>query len=89
MTHPSVSTERPKRVFQKLQQINHRPRPFEFYTAADLWTDEHTSKQMLAYHLNADIDVSSRNAAFIATTIATWCPRMSPKALSTASSGGM
>jgi 2-polyprenyl-3-methyl-5-hydroxy-6-metoxy-1,4-benzoquinol methylase len=52
-------------VFEKLENINTRPAPFEFYTASDLWTDEHTSEQMLKYHLNEDIDVSSRNAAFI------------------------
>ncbi len=36
-----------KDVFAQLEEINSRPEPFEFYTAADLWTDEHTSKQML------------------------------------------
>ena len=44
-------------MFRELEKINQRPEPFEFYTAADLWTDEHTSKQMLACHLNTDIDV--------------------------------
>ena len=52
-------------MFDQLEQINARPRPFEFYTAAELWTDAHTSEQMLAYHLNPDIDVSSRRAAFV------------------------
>ncbi|MDY6836682.1 MAG: class I SAM-dependent methyltransferase [Thermodesulfobacteriota bacterium] len=52
-------------MFAQLEEINSRPEPFEFYTAADLWTDEHTSEQMLAYHLNGDIDVSSRRGAFI------------------------
>jgi len=52
-------------MFQELEKITSRPKPFEFYTAADLWTDEHTSKQMLSFHLNENIDVSSRNAAFI------------------------
>jgi cyclopropane fatty-acyl-phospholipid synthase-like methyltransferase len=52
-------------MFEELEKINARPRPFEFYTASDLWTDEHTSKQMLSFHLNEDIDVSSRNAAFV------------------------
>ncbi|HPD48330.1 MAG TPA: methyltransferase domain-containing protein [Anaerohalosphaeraceae bacterium] len=52
-------------MFEQLEQINTRPEPFESYTAADLWTDEHTSKQMLAFHLNASVDVASRNAAFI------------------------
>ena len=52
-------------MFEELNQINKRPKPFEFYTASELWTDEHTSKQMLSFHLNEEIDVSSRNAAFI------------------------
>ena len=52
-------------MFEELEKINTRPKPFEFYTASDLWTDEHTSKQMLSFHLNEDLDVSSRNAAFI------------------------
>ena len=52
-------------VFEEIENINTRPEPFEFYTASDLWTDEYTSKQMLAFHLNEDIDVSSRKAEFI------------------------
>ena len=52
-------------MFEELERINERPEPFEFYTASDLWTDEHTSKQMLSFHLNEAIDVSSRNAEFI------------------------
>ncbi len=52
-------------LFQELEMINARPRPFEFYTARELWTDEHTSKRMLAFHLDPDVDVSSRKAAFI------------------------
>lgn len=52
-------------MFEELERINARPEPFEFYTASDLWTEEHTSEQMLQFHLNEDIDVSSRNAAFI------------------------
>jgi 2-polyprenyl-3-methyl-5-hydroxy-6-metoxy-1,4-benzoquinol methylase len=52
-------------MFEELEKINARPKPFEFYTASDLWTDEHTSRQMLNFHLNDEIDVSSRNAGFI------------------------
>jgi len=52
-------------MFQELEKINERPVPFESYTASELWTDEHTSKQMLAFHLNENIDVASRRAAFI------------------------
>ncbi len=52
-------------MFEQLEKMNTRPEPFEFYTAADLWTDEHTSGQMLRLHLNPEIDVSSRNINFI------------------------
>ena len=52
-------------MFGSLEKINTRPAPFEFYTASELWTDEHTSKQMLHFHLNEKVDLSSRNAAFI------------------------
>ncbi|NDV27934.1 class I SAM-dependent methyltransferase [Desulfovibrio sp. JC010] len=53
-------------MFKELRDINSRPLPFEFYTASDLWTDEHIAKQMLKYHLNPDIDAASRNREFIA-----------------------
>jgi cyclopropane fatty-acyl-phospholipid synthase-like methyltransferase len=56
-------------MFEELERINERPEPFQFYTASDLWTDEHTSKQMLSFHLNEAIDVSSRNAEFIARSV--------------------
>jgi 2-polyprenyl-3-methyl-5-hydroxy-6-metoxy-1,4-benzoquinol methylase len=52
-------------MFDQLEKINSRPKPFEFYTASELWTDEYTSKQMLAYHLNGEIDVSSRKFSFL------------------------
>ena len=52
-------------MFEILEKINERPKPFEFYTASDLWTDEHTSAQMLSFHLNGAIDVASRNRDFI------------------------
>lgn len=52
-------------LFEELERINERPKPFEFYTARELWTDEHTSEKMLAFHLDKDMDVSSRKADFI------------------------
>src|SRR5512136_371658 len=57
-------------MFVELEKINARPEPFEFYTARDLWTDEHTSKQMLAFHLDDGIDASSRNIDFIDRSVA-------------------
>jgi SAM-dependent methyltransferase len=52
-------------MFEELEKINTRPKPFEFYTAPELWTDEHTSKQMLMFHLNQNVDLASRNIEFI------------------------
>ena len=52
-------------MFKELETINSRPKPFEFCSASDLWTDEYTSKQMLSFHLNEEIDLSSRNALFM------------------------
>jgi cyclopropane fatty-acyl-phospholipid synthase-like methyltransferase len=52
-------------MFEEIERINTRPEPFEFYTASDLWTDVHTSEQMLRYHLDEDMDLSSRNIKFI------------------------
>ena len=56
-------------MFEEIDNINTCPKPFEFYTANDLWADEHTSKQMLAFHLDETIDVSSRKAEFISRSI--------------------
>ena len=54
-----------KSMFNELEEINSRPKPFEFYTADELWTDEYTSEQMLKFHLDENIDLSSRNRKFI------------------------
>ena len=52
-------------MFDQLEAIFHRPQPFEHYTANELWTDEHTSARMLAYHLDEEVDLASRSGAFI------------------------
>jgi len=52
-------------MFDRLEKMNRRPEPFEFYTADALWTDEHISEQMLSLHLNENVDLASRNRAFI------------------------
>ncbi len=39
-------------MFEELERINDRPEPFQYYTAEELWTNEHTSKMMLEFHLN-------------------------------------
>jgi len=56
-------------MFKELKEINSRPMPFQFYTADGLWTNEHTSKQMLEYHLNESVDASSRNMNFIENSV--------------------
>ena len=56
-------------VFSFLESVHSKPGPFSVYTASELWTDEHTSKQMLAYHLNGDIDLSSRKTNFIDNSV--------------------
>lgn len=61
-------------MFEELEKIDERPEPFQFYTARDLWTDEHTSKQMLSFHLHEAIDVSSRNAEFIDRSVEWMAP---------------
>lgn len=57
-------------MFAALKKINARPAPFETYTAEELWTDPHTSAQMLSYHLNEAVDLSSRRAVFIDRSVA-------------------
>ncbi len=52
-------------MFAEMNTICSRPKPFEFYTAEELWTNEHTAQKMLEYHLNEHIDLSSRNHDFI------------------------
>jgi len=56
-------------MFEELERINTRPEPFEFYTAADLWTDEYIAKQMLSFHLNGEVDAASRNTTFIERSV--------------------
>lgn len=56
-------------MFNELRKINTRPAPFQYYTAKELWTNEHTSKQMLEYHLNQSIEAASRNMNFIKRSV--------------------
>lgn len=52
-------------MFEGLQKINQKPRPFEFYTTPSLWDDEHISKKMLEFHLSESTDLASRNSEFV------------------------
>jgi SAM-dependent methyltransferase len=56
-------------LFTILESANDKPAAFSVYTAKELWTDEHTSEQMLAFHLNGEIDVSSRRTSFIEDSV--------------------
>ncbi len=57
-------------MFEELEKINERPEPFQYCTTGELWTDEHTSEQMLSFHLNGTHDVSSRKTEFISRSVA-------------------
>src|SRR5512144_287311 len=63
------SSEPERTLFSDLQQINARPAPFEICTTSELWTDEYVSAQMLSFHLNPDVDLSSRKMAFIERSV--------------------
>jgi len=52
-------------MFEKLNKIYQRPKPFEVYTAEHLWTDKYISKKMLECHLNENIDPASRRKSFL------------------------
>lgn len=52
-------------LYQELARVVERPAPFSVDTTEELWTDPHTSRKMLEFHLNPEIDVSSRRHAFI------------------------
>lgn len=52
-------------MYERLQEINRRPLPFEHHTVEQLWCDEHVSARMLAYHLDGSVDIASRRTEFI------------------------
>jgi SAM-dependent methyltransferase len=67
---PADHSQKEHIMFEELTRIHARPKPFEHYTASDLWSDEYTSAQMLNYHLNEEVDLSSRNHPFIERSVA-------------------
>jgi len=67
-------------MFEQLEKINTPPKPFEFYTASDLWTDEYTSEQMLQFNLDEESNAASSNAAFIDQTVEWIASRFNIKA---------
>lgn len=58
-------------MFKKIDSATTKPAVWSEYTADVLWTDEHIAKQMLAFHLNPDLSLASRTAAFIDDSV-TW-----------------
>ena len=56
-------------MFSELQQINERPEPFLELTTAALWTDSHISEQMLRFHLDGSVAVSSHPTEFIEAAV--------------------
>lgn len=60
-------------MFEDLERINRRPEPFEFDTTRELWTDKHTSKQMLSFHLDGERNVASRSTTFIDKSVEWIC----------------
>ena len=57
-------------MFHELRSIAARPEPFSAYTADVLWTDPHISEQMLTYHLDGTVDISSRRTESIEASVA-------------------
>ena len=57
-------------MYTFLEELSRRPAPFSRYTAATLWNDPHISQQMLAFHLDPDNDLASRNSGFTERSIA-------------------
>lgn len=46
-------------LYEELERINKRPKPFEYYTTPDFWNDPHISKGMLEAHLDPSHDAAS------------------------------
>jgi len=47
-------------MYKLLRDIGLRPEPFSRYTAKELWTRPHLSRQMLIFHLNQETELASR-----------------------------
>ena len=55
-------------MYRELSEALARPEPFSAYTTREMWDDPHVSQQMLAFHLDPELDTSSRRASFIASS---------------------
>lgn len=56
-------------MYNELLNIDEKPKPFEIYTAKELWDDDHISSQMLDFHLNGDVDPASRKTEIIENSL--------------------
>ncbi len=52
-------------MYDFIRDVSVRPAPFSRYTAKELWTKPHLSRQMLTYHLNQETDLASRRFEII------------------------
>jgi SAM-dependent methyltransferase len=52
-------------LFHTLREMQERPPAFSVMTVAELWTDPHVSEQMLRYHLDGSVAISSETTEFI------------------------
>lgn len=57
-------------VFDVLEEVQRKPRPFERSTVRDLWTDPYVAERMLEAHLDPDLDAASHRHAFIDASVA-------------------
>jgi SAM-dependent methyltransferase len=57
-------------MYSTFVEHTRRPPLFSVYTGEELWTDPHLARQMLAFHLDPDQDLASRNHAFIRRSVA-------------------
>lgn len=56
-------------MFEKIQRINQKPQPFEFYTTKELWNDPYIFQQMLKFHLDENSELASRKKEFIDSSV--------------------
>ena len=56
-------------MFELLSNFTQQPEPFSVYSAPQLWTHPHISKQMLRAHLDPNSDRASRRPATISASV--------------------
>ena len=56
-------------MFDELRDMSARPGVFARTTTAELWTDPHLAEQMLAAHLDPDVNLASYRAEFVQRSV--------------------